>query len=79
MSDLSTDPDSGYRRGGGQRRPASKGGGGMAKSIGMNLIMAMLLAGLVVGLLAQGLQGWTDEQPRRVTGRGNGQATGSGV
>ena len=48
---LSTNPDdsSGYRRttGGGRRRSAG-GGGGTGKMIGINLILAMLVAGLVI-------------------------------
>jgi myosin heavy subunit len=48
MSDLSTEVDSGYRRGGGQRRPTKRGGGGSAKTLGTSVILVVLLAGLVV-------------------------------
>jgi predicted nucleic acid-binding Zn-ribbon protein len=56
MSDLSTEPDSGYRRGGAKRRPAKRGGrsgsggagNGSAKVLGTNVIMVLLLAGLAV-------------------------------
>ena len=52
MSDISTETESGYRRSGGKRRPAKRGGGGGGggggSSIGTNLIMALLLAGLAV-------------------------------
>jgi DNA repair exonuclease SbcCD ATPase subunit len=46
--DLSTESGSGYRRGGGTRRPDSKSGGGVGKQIGMNLVMAVLIGGLVL-------------------------------
>jgi chromosome segregation ATPase len=48
MSDLSTEPDSGYRRGGGGGKRRAAKSGGTAKSVGSNVIMALLLAGLVV-------------------------------
>ena len=47
---LSTEPPSGYRRGNGNRQqaraPREKGGGG--RSIGVSLVLAVLVAGLVV-------------------------------
>jgi DNA repair exonuclease SbcCD ATPase subunit len=46
--DLSTESGNGYRRGGGTRRPDAKSGGGVGKQIGMNLIMAVLIGGLVL-------------------------------
>ena len=51
-SSLSANPDdsTGYRRGGkggGRRRPSSSGGGG-GRMLGVNLILAVLVAGLVV-------------------------------
>lgn len=52
-SSLSANPDdsTGYRRGGrggGRRRPSASGGGGGGRMLGVNLILAVLVAGLVV-------------------------------
>lgn len=47
--DLSTESGNGYRRSGGTRRADPKSGGGVGKQIGMNLIMAILIGGLVLG------------------------------
>jgi chromosome segregation ATPase len=49
-SSISTDPDSGYRRGPGRRRPPSggNGGGGGPRLLGMSLLLALTIAGLAV-------------------------------
>ena len=46
--ELSTDTGPGYRRGSAARRPEAKGSGGVGKQIGVNLIMATLIGGLVL-------------------------------
>lgn len=48
--DLSTESGSSYRRGGSKpgKRPDAKKSGGVGKQLGMNLVMAVLLGGLVL-------------------------------
>lgn len=61
---LNTGGSSGYRRGGGRKAPA--GGGGASRSLGTNLIVALLVAGLVLAgwFIANQQQMLTAEQSR---------------
>ena len=63
--ELSTESSPGYRRGSG-RRPDKKSTGGVGKQIGMNLIMAILLGGLVLAgwFIANQQQMLAEEQTR---------------
>ena len=63
--ELSTDSGPGYRRGS-KRRTEASSSGGVGKQIGMNLIMAVLIGGLVLAgwFIANQQQLITDEQAR---------------
>ena len=69
MSDRSSpqlSTDTGYRRSGGGRRPEGKRSGGAGKQIGMNLVVAILLGGLVLAgwFIANQQQMLAEEQAR---------------
>ena len=65
MSDLSTEPGNGYRRGGKQARQ-TKRSSSTTKSVGTSAIMAVLIAGLVVAgwFIANQQQQLADERSR---------------
>lgn len=70
---LSTESDTGYRRGsksgGRSTRTTKSGGGGAARSIGLNLVVVLLVAGLVLAgwFIANQQQMLADEQARMNT------------
>ena len=64
--ELSTDSDGGYRRGASRKPDAKRPTSGVGKQIGMNLIMAILLGGLVLSgwFIANQQQMLSEEQGR---------------